>query len=404
MIGGAERVFRYLAEALAAEGAEIMVVTSRMQGLNRTDEPEHTAGPTAGGKPGEGAAEKGSAIVRLGTSPVRFWGTWRYMRNLRRWFAKNPIDLAYVSMLKHDAYVTIGAGQRWAFPVVLRPEGAGATGDVSWQSWGNFGRQIGLRCRRADAFVAISKPIEKELLDAWHAGTMRPAPLAEVLRPTLGTPRIVPIPNGVPVPKTAWQPRADWQAAPKAVFVGRLAPEKGLDTLIEAWPAVRASYPAARLIVYGEGPQRAALEDQVRRLRQTFGPGRAVELAGITTEPTRALRDADLFVLPSREEGMSIALLEAMALGIPLVASSIPGNRRLVTDLVHGRLVPSEDHARLAQAIIEQWQDFGRATAMSRAARERVESELSVQAVARAHLALFQDIVAKRGLSRGGER
>ena len=56
-------------------------------------------------------------------------------------------------------------------------------------------------------------------------------------------------------------------------------------------------------------------------------------MPGAAADPTEALREADLFVLPSREEGMSIALLEAMALGIPLVASSIPGNRRLVERL-----------------------------------------------------------------------
>ena len=53
---------------------------------------------------------------------------------------------------------------------MLRPEGAGATGDIAWQSWGNFGRIIGRRCRRAAAFVAISKSIEHELREAWHPG------------------------------------------------------------------------------------------------------------------------------------------------------------------------------------------------------------------------------------------
>ena len=79
------------------------------------------------------------------------------MRNLERWFDRNPVDVAYVSMLKHDAYVVTRAGRRKGFPVVLRPEGAGPTGDIAWQSWGNFGRVIGLACRRADAFVCISK-------------------------------------------------------------------------------------------------------------------------------------------------------------------------------------------------------------------------------------------------------
>jgi glycosyltransferase involved in cell wall biosynthesis len=322
-------------------------------------------------------------VERLATSPLRFWGTWLYMRNLARWFDRNPIDLAYVSMLKHDSYVAVGAGQRLGFPVVLRPEGAGATGDIAWQSWGRFGRRIGRRCRDASAFVAISKAIEDELHRAWLTGTLR----------TSQSLRIVPIPNGVPVPPVPWQRRLDWRAEPRAAFVGRLAPEKGLDTLIDAWPAVRSAHPGARLILIGEGPERPALEAKARSLGLTLGPGHAVEMAGTSADPTAALRDADLFVLPSREEGMSIALLEAMALGIPLVASSIPGNRRIVGDFKHGRLAPPDDPEALARAINEQWTNFDRAFHMSRAARGRVEQEFSIRIVARKHLELFSSLV-----------
>jgi glycosyltransferase involved in cell wall biosynthesis len=311
------------------------------------------------------------------------------MRNLRRWFEANPVDLAYVSMLKHDAYVAIGAGRRLGFPVVLRPEGAGATGDIAWQSWGHFGRRIGRRCRAAAAFVTISKAIEDELRGAWRAGTMRCSRFDR----SPAEPRIVSIPNGVPVPAQPWQRRPDWRAAPRAVFIGRLAPEKGLDTLIDAWPAVRASYPEARLIMIGEGPQRPALEARAAARGLTLGPGQAVELAGARPESTAALRDADLFVLPSREEGMSIALLEAMALGVPLVVSSIAGNRRLVSEFQHGRLTPPDDPASLARVITEQWADFDRAVQMGRAARGRVEQEFSIRIVARKHLELFQELV-----------
>ncbi len=81
------------------------------------------------------------------------------------------------------------------------------------------------------------------------------------------------------------------------------------------------------------------------------------------------LREADLFVLPSREEGMSIALLEAMALGMPLVASSIPGNRRLVADFKHGRLARVDDSEMLTRTILDQWSGLDRAIHMGRAAR-----------------------------------
>ena len=336
------------------------------------------------------------SVMRLETSKLRFWGTWRYMRNLRRWFEKNPVDLAYVSMLKHDAYSVLTAGEHLGFPVVLRPEGAGATGDIAWQSWGNFGRMIGRRCRDATAFVTISIPIEHELREAWCSGTMRPSRWASGLQQTPAEPRIEPIPNGVPVPDIPWQRRSDWRAAPRAMFVGRLASEKGLDTLIDAWPHVLSRYSQARLILIGEGPLRLMLEERVKRLGMTLGPGQTVELPGVTTDPTETLREADLFVLPSREEGMSIALLEAMALGIPLVASSIPGNRQIVDDFKHGRLSPSDKPEALARVIIDQWDNFDRAFHMSRAARSRIDQEFSIRSVARKHLTLFEDILGNR--------
>jgi glycosyltransferase involved in cell wall biosynthesis len=396
LIGGAEKVLSYLAGALAAEGADVTVVTSRMPGLGLAAREEVPVMALPISKSRRTTSSDRLSVVRLETSKLRFWGTWHYMSNLVKWFQAHPVDLAYVSMLKHDAYSVVGAGERLGFPVVLRPEGAGATGDIAWQSWGNLGRRIGRRCRRATAFVAISKSIEHELREAWNGGTMRPSRLEEMWHRTPETPRIEAIPNGVPVPELAWQRRSDWSAAPRAVFVGRLAPEKGLDTLINAWPLVRAKYLEAQLILIGEGPSRPALEERVRSLGMALGPGQAVEMPGATVDPCEVLRQADLFVLPSREEGMSIALLEAMALGIPLVASSIPGNRRLVSDFKHGRLAPPDNFEGLARVIIDQWSNFDRAFHMSRAARSRVDQEFSIQSIARKHLALFEELLANQ--------
>jgi glycosyltransferase involved in cell wall biosynthesis len=405
LIGGAEKVLSYLAAALAVEGAEVTVLTSRMPGLGlpaREEVPIESASGTGRGGPSGGRL----TIERLATSRLRFWGTWRYMRNLAQWFERNSVDLAYVSMLKHDAYAAVGAGRRLGFPVVLRPEGAGATGDIAWQSWGRFGRAIGRRCRGATAFVAISRAIEDELREAWATGTMRASPGDATHLSCRAGPRIVSIPNGVPVPPAPWQRRPGWRAEPRAAFVGRLAPEKGIDTLVDAWPAVRAAHPGARIILIGEGPERPALEARARSLGLSVGPGRAVELPGAAADPTASLRHADLFVLPSREEGMSIALLEAMALGIPLVASAIHGNRRIVGDFKHGRLAPPDDPDALARVIIEQWSHFDRAFDMSRAARGRVEQEFSIRSVARRHLEWFSQLIgeAPTALDRGKDR
>ena len=391
LIGGAEKVLSYLASALAARGASVTVVTSQIRASGL---PERQEVPVAQAKGMPAAGNVRLTVVRLRTSRLRFWGTLLYMRNLGRWFDRNAVDLAYVSMLKHDAYVVVRAGRRLGFPVVLRPEGAGATGDIAWQSWGNFGRKIGLACRRADAFVSISKSVESELSQSLRSGTMRPVRPADNSNPPEKAPRIVSISNGVPVPNSPWQARLGWQTAPRAIFVGRLAPEKGLDTLIAAWSEVRARFPMAQLILVGEGPEKGALENRARANKLTIGQGQAIELRGSVVDSTDALRQADLFVLPSREEGMSIALLEAMALGLPVVASSIAGNLTLIGDMEHGRLASPDDPVSLARAIIGQWEDFERAVSMGLAARGRVEREFSIQSVALDHLALFEELIA----------
>ena len=100
-------------------------------------------------------------------------------------------------------------------------------------------------------------------------------------------------------------------------------------------------FPDGAADAHRRGPRAARLEARSRAL----GLGGAVALPGASADPSDRLRGADLFVLPSREEGMSVALLEAMALGVPLVATSIAGNRRLVQDFKHGRLVPPDDPA-----------------------------------------------------------
>jgi glycosyltransferase involved in cell wall biosynthesis len=358
LIGGAEAMLRYLAIALAEAGADVTVVTSRLDGL-----------------PPEEWLDGRTRVVRLETSPLRFVGTWLHMRNLRRWLGRNRPDIAYVSMLKHDAYVAMGEGRRIGFPVVLRPEGAGATGDIAWQAWGRGGRTIARRCREADAFVAISESVRRELIGAGYDET-----------------RIVDLPNGVPVPDQPWSPRPGWLKEPHAVFVGRLAPEKGLHTLVEAWPIVRRGFPAARLTLVGEGPERTPLEARIAQLGLT----EAIRLPGASTSAATLLAAADLFVLPSREEGMSIALLEAMALGIPLVATAIPGNLKLVADGAHGRLVPPDDAEGLARAVVDQWSDPEAAERMGRAARDVVIDHYAIAAVARTHLDLFERLVRRR--------
>lgn len=364
LIGGAEKVLSYLAVGLAEQGADVTVLTSRLDPTL----PATEAVPTAAGS---------LRVERLATSRLRFVGTWLYMRNLARWFRRNKPDLAYVSMLKHDAYVALGVGRRLGFPVVLRPEGAGATGDVAWQKWGRGGKRIADRCRTADRFVAISPAVEAELVaDGYPAD------------------RILRLPNAVPVPRDPWDRNRRNEANRRgefvAAFVGRLAPEKGLDVLLDAWPIVLKSFPGARILLIGEGPERGRLQEKAAQLRISD----SLDMPGASTDPLRLLRDADLFILPSREEGMSVALLEALALGIPAAASAIPGNLGLVSDGVEARTFSPGDPADLARVIIEIGSDPATADALASVGRAKVEREYSIEAICSRHLVAFRQLAS----------
>ncbi len=349
LIGGAERVLSYLAPALAEQGADVTVVTSDIRNVLDFASPV--------------------PVVRLPTSRIRCLGTTIYMRSLRKWLITNRPDIIYVSMLKHDAYVAVGVGQKLGIPVVLRPEGAGDTGDLAWQKWGRFGSRIGKRCKQADAFVAISPAIHAELLAEGYDKA-----------------RIHNLPNGVPVPEKAWEPKNSG----RAVFVGRLAPEKNLETLLDAWQIVLKNHRGSSLLLIGEGPEKSKLEAKAKSLEFDGG---TVQFLGALADPKHWLRTADLFVLPSKEEGMSIALLEAMALGMPIVASDIPGNHRLLTHEVHGRLASPESPLAIAAAIMAQWAEPEIAVKMAAEARWQVIEKYSIEAMARRHLDLFDQLI-----------
>src|SRR5690606_27289788 len=110
-------------------------------------------------------------IVRLPLLRVRLLGTLHFHRQLRRWLAENreSLDVVYVSMLKHAAFASLQECRRLGLPIVLRPEGAGETGDVHWQQTARGGRRIARLCRQAPAIVAPSPVIQQEMLDAGYS-------------------------------------------------------------------------------------------------------------------------------------------------------------------------------------------------------------------------------------------
>ena len=182
--------------------------------------------------------------------------------------------------------------------------------------------------------------------------------------------RAIAIPN--PVLEDAGPGRAGTAPEPGLVVaLGRLVPQKGFDLLIDAWSSVVDRTPTARLEIWGDGPE----ADRLGSLVGERGLEASVTLAGETRDPATALGRASVFVLSSRVEGFPNVLLEAMALGRPVVAFDCPfGPAEIVSDDVDGRLVPAGDVAGLAATIADLLISPERAAALgvrATAVRER---------------------------------
>ena len=165
--------------------------------------------------------------------------------------------------------------------------------------------------------------------------------------------KVVTIPNGVevgPIEAATAIPRRELglpDDARVAIFVGRLARQKGLDVLLRAMAEIACDPPALHLLAVGEGPDRAKLERLARRL----GLAERVHFLGRRGDVPRLLKSADLCVIPSRWEGLSLVLLEAMAAGVPMVATRVAGSEEVIEHEKNGLLVPPKDARAMADAM-----------------------------------------------------
>jgi phosphatidylinositol alpha-mannosyltransferase len=176
------------------------------------------------------------------------------------------------------------------------------------------------------------------------------------------------VPNGVDVARFATAEPADLGPGTKALFVGRLDARKGFRVAVEAFGRLAEDRPDLQLVVAGDGPERAVIDAIPTELRSR------VRLLG--TVPNAELHPieaaCDLYLGPSLGgESFGVVLVEAMAAGLPVVASDIPGYDEVVTDGVEGLLVPPGDPRALAEAAGAVLDDPTRARALAAAGRAR---------------------------------
>jgi glycosyltransferase involved in cell wall biosynthesis len=244
--------------------------------------------------------------------------------------------------------------------------------------------------RRCAAIVAPGNELAREIRER----------LAQPPPPIVRT-----IPTGIAVDELANllavdpRPLAGWpRDAVVVAALGRLAPEKSVDLLLEAFAEVARTDPLARLLVVGSGPSEAALR---RRAREADLAGR-VHLTGQRPrlEALARIKGADLFMAASRTETQGLVLAEALAVGLPVVALEGPGVSDSVRDGVDGLIVPAQPAAgrreRLAEAVRGVCRDADRRASLAAAARAGAE-RFSVSARIGEVVALYRELLAERG-------
>lgn len=388
-VGGAERQALQQAQWLRSQGHEVLVVTTR----------HDPRWPTR-------AVVQGVPVERVGGVYLR--GRLRLGKGLYWVFAANllltllrlsrSVDVFHVHQLLTPAAIAALAGFLGSRPVVVKCGNAGVVGDIAaltcQAGWPRGysplptlyvptryspSRLVGLSLlalmKHTNVFVvATSSFMQREILAAGFDDQ-------HVRR----------IPNGVDLKQfhPNGQRPLPWPGDKMVLCSARLSFEKGHDVLLRAWRSVVDQHIRARLVLAGDGPLTPYLHAMADELRL----GDTVSFVGKTDEVAALLQQAYCAVSASRGEGMSNSVLEALASGAPVVATRVSGSDDLIVDGQNGLLVAPEDEWALAEALVRILRDERLAYGLAAQARPSVEDSYDIEAVTRAYLALYEQVL-----------
>jgi glycosyltransferase involved in cell wall biosynthesis len=370
-VGGTERQAFKLSRQLQACGVSVRIVT----GWWFKDTPAHEV---IDGLP----VDRNLTCWRMwNIKGLRKFGGYLYMITLFGYLLsrRKEYDLIHVHMLNYHTFVAVLAGRWLGKPVLVKVANGGRASDIGKMRANEIpgARAMLPTALKADCWVAISQEIAQDLR-----------------REGIPSARIVNIPNAVDVEDVPQKRSYAHDGPLTLVYTGRLHPQKGLDTLLQAVHLAAARRPEALLRLWILGTGEAA--EHLARLRTSLQLDSIVHFWGQVDDVSPYLAQADLFVLPSYAEGMSNALLEAMACGLPCVATAVGGNVDLIREGETGLLVEPGDVQALCQAILALAADESLRERLGRGARKAVDRCYALPHVAARYLELYQSLADPR--------
>jgi glycosyltransferase involved in cell wall biosynthesis len=378
IIGGAERQAQLLAQTLVKKGIQVQVVT----GWWKLRSPR---------KEIIGNVKVFRNFSFLGISRVKelkYLAALTYMATLAIYLFlhRREYDIIHVHQALYPAFISLLVGKKsLRKPVIVKTASSGMTSDIKQLKrvpLGNF--QLRYLLKNMECLVAVSKAGGKEFND-------------------IGFPesQIEHIPNGVVLPHD-W--KMDYGQVKRVITTARLSKEKGIDILLKAWAHVVCQEKGVNLIIVGYGP----LERELKMLSQYLGVTGSVTFLGMIQNVMDYLKSADLFVLPSRAEGLSNSLLEAMSYGIPCIATEVGGNSELLESgnqkvlpgkyVIggNGLLINPDDIEGLAKAILYLIRNRDVREGLGRRSRKCAQEHFSIDLVADKYIDLYEHMLEGR--------
>jgi glycosyltransferase involved in cell wall biosynthesis len=370
----AERLARYLASA----GFGVVVLTKRLT----SDLPERED-------------SDGATIIRIGPYGPRSPGAkWRMLPAVMSWLLKHRADYDVVASIdcRGVGLGAIAARALTGRPVIAQPQTTGVLVPDPSQGAATAAakRVLSSMYARADAIACIARTIEREAL-ASHVPRARVHFLPNAIDMTRFRP---------PVPDERVAARRRFgvtDAAVVCVFLGRLSREKGLMDLMQAWKVLKPAA-GAKLIVAGPDMDGHAwnVGPEARAFTERHGLDASVAFVGPTNDVPSLMHAADLCAQPSHFEAMGLSAVEALACGVPVVASAVGGLLDFVVDDVNGRTCPAEQPAALAEALRSLVDDPARRLRLAGAARASVAQHYDERVVFSQFAALIRELAVSR--------
>jgi glycogen synthase len=363
-LGGIEVLAAQYVPAMRARGLDLTVVTSHDDSIDLPDLGDH------GGVPVYRLPFRAVLAARDVTAMLAL------RQQVRALYRELHPDLVHVFALGPSALFQIQTHAVCAAPVLVTLHGEALRGGAD-----RGDTVLEKTLASATWIVCVSDAV-------WRATRGFAADLA--LRSSV-------IYSGVPLPHGSRTRRAD--AAPTLLCVGRLVRDKGFDRAIAAFATVAGRFPEARLVIAGDGPERADLERQAA----AAGLAERVTFTGwlAPADVPELVQAATVVVMPSRREGLPLTAVQAAQVGTPVVGTDVGGLPEVVVDRITGLLVPAEDVTALADAIAFLLTHPAAAAQMGIEGRRRADAVFSWDRYLDAHETLYRRLI-DRGTGDAG--